>query len=389
MQMLLASDCVKQVARAYGEDLRPQDRLAAYGAAYGKDHRAVNFLRSLEPAEYESFAAVAVRRSFARDERLMSEGNPADRVMVIVSGWTRVTVGSGGAARTLAERGPGQLVGERAALRRNVRSATVTALTEVTVLVMPTEDFASFVTAHQRVLDVVENQIYQRLTEDPEGYAPDGWPGGLPLQIASSALAARRAQELAGENCTVVLTDVVGFGARNRTDRHRLIIRREGWVMMQAALGPLWDGCFTEDRGDGLLIVAPPQIRTARIIESIHRELPSMLRMHNSTYTEPAQIRLRLAVNVGPVTTDPLGMSGEAIIRTARLVEAPVLKEAMAETGHGLGIIVSEFVYQTAVQHADQFIDADRYRSVDVSIKEFRSSAWMRLYDLSPLLRDP
>ena len=389
MQMLLASDYVKPVAPANGGGPGLRDLLAAYGAAYGKDYRAVNFLRSLEPAEYESFAAVAVRQSFARGARLMSEGEPADHVMVIVSGWTRVTARSAGADRTLAERGPGQLVGERAALRRNVRSATVTALTEVTALVMPTEDFASFVTAHPRVLDVVESQIYDRLTEDPEGYAPDGWPGGFPIQIASNALAARRAQVLAGENCTVILTDVVEFGARRRNDRHRLIIRREGWLMMRTALGPLWDACFIEDRGDGVLIVAPPQVPTARIMEGIHRELPGMLRMHNSTFAEPCQFRLRVAVNVGPVTTDPLGMSGEAIIRTARLVEAPALKAAMAETGYGLGIIVSEFVYETAVEHADQFIEADRYRNVDVSVKEFQSSAWMRLYDLSPLLRDP
>lgn len=365
------------------------DLLAAYRAAYRKDLRPVNFLRSLEPAEYDSFAAVAVRRSFARGDRLMSEGDPADHVLVIVSGWTRITAGSGGAERTLAERGPGQLVGERAALRQNVRSATVTALTAVTALVMPTDDFATFITAHPRVLDVVENQIYDRLTEDPEGYAPDGWPGGFPLQIASDALAARRAQALAGENCTVVLTDIVGFGARHRNDRHRLIIRRENWLMMQAALGPLLSACFAEDRGDGVLVVAPPQIPTAKIMEGIHRELPSGLRLHNSTFAEPCQFRLRLAVNVGPVTTDSLGMSGEAIIRTARMVEAPALKEAMTQSGNGLGIIVSEFVYETAVEHADQFIDADRYKKVEVSLKEFQSKAWMRLYDLSPLLRDP
>lgn len=95
MQMLLASDCVKPAVRAYGHGLRLRGRLAAHEAAYGKDHRAVNFLRSLEPAEYESFAAVAVRKSFARDARLMSEGEPADHVMVIVSGWIRITARSG------------------------------------------------------------------------------------------------------------------------------------------------------------------------------------------------------------------------------------------------------------------------------------------------------
>lgn len=239
----------------------------------------------------------------------------------------------------------------------------------VVALVMRTEDFASFVSAHPRVLDVVEDH---------------------PHRIASDAVSVRRrAQPLAGENCTVILTDVVGFGARNRTDRHRMIVRRESLTMTQAALGPLWDECLHEDRGDGLLVVAPPSIPTARIMAGIHRELPALLRTHNSTYTEPSHIRLRIAVNVGPVTTDRIGMSGDAIIRTARLVEAPALKTAMETTGHGLGIIVSDFVYETAVGHAGQLPGTDRYQRVDVRLKEFQGPAWMRLCNLSPLAIDP
>jgi hypothetical protein len=392
MQASLSSESANSVVRAlynFGHQLRD------WPAVNGKDRQSANFLRSLEVAEREAFASVAVERLFRRHSRLMSEGEPANYVMVILSGWTEVTVRRSGNQRIIAERGPGQLVGERAALRRSIRSATVTALTDVVALVMRTEDFASFISAHPRVLEVVEDQIYGRLTEDPEGYAAaDGWPGGFPLQVAIDALSVRdRAQPLAlalaGENCTVILTDIVGFGGRHRTDRHRMIVRRENLEMTQAALGPLWDACLHEDRGDGLLIVAPPSIPTARIMEGIHRELPARVRAHNSTYTEPAHIRLRVAVNVGPVTTDPLGMSGEAIIRTARLVEAPALKTAMETSAHGLGIIVSEFVYETAVGHADPVVGADRYQRVEVTLKEFQSPAWMRLYDQSPLSIDP
>ena len=41
--------------------------------------------------------------------------------MVILDGWTRVTAMHNGSERIVAERGPGQLVGERAALRSHVR----------------------------------------------------------------------------------------------------------------------------------------------------------------------------------------------------------------------------------------------------------------------------
>jgi CRP-like cAMP-binding protein len=349
-----------------------------------------NFFNSLAPAEAEAFAAVAVEQSFPGGSRLMSEGDEANYVMVILGGWTRIAVRDNGRERVVAERGPGQLVGERAALRQNVRSATVTALNEVSALVMKTEDFASFISAHPRVLDVVENQIYDRLTENPEGYAQDGWPGALSRKVVSHALRARlQSQSLAGENCTVLLTDVVGFGALNRSDYDRQIIRREGLEMMRTSLGPLWEACISLDRGDGLLVVVPPQVPTARIIECINRELPGRLRLHNRTYSESARFHLRIAAHVGPVMGDLLGVSGGTIIRTARLVEAPVLKEAMAATGAGLGIMVSEFVHEIAIGHAAHFIDAAEYKKVEVSNKEFRGSAWMRLLDVSSPVRDP
>jgi CRP-like cAMP-binding protein len=349
---------------------------------------AMNFLNSLGPAEREAFTAVAVEESFPRGSRLMSEGEQANYVMVILGGWTRVTVQGNGRERVVAERGPGQLVGERAALRPNVRSATVTALNEVSVLVMKTEDFASFISAHPRVLDVVENQIYDRLTEDPGEYAQAGWPDALSRSTVSRALRAPLQLELSGENCTVLLTDVVGFGALHRSDHDRRIIRREGLEMMQASLGPLWEACISQDRGDGLLIVAPPPITTARIIECVNGELPRRLRLHNRTYSASARIHLRIAAHVGPIIGDSIGVSGETIIRTARMVEAPVLKEAMTATGAGLGIIVSEFVHEIAIAHAADFIDAAEYKKVEVSNKEFAGSAWIRLVDVSPVVPD-
>jgi CRP-like cAMP-binding protein len=349
----------------------------------------MSFLNSLAPAEREAFTAVAMEESFPRGARLMTEGEQANYVMVIRSGWTRITVRDNGEERVVAERGPGQLVGERAALRRNVRSATVTALNEVSVLEMKTEDFATFISAHPRVLDVVENQIYDRLTEDPEGYAQDGWPGALSRGTVRRALRARLQPEPAGENCTVLLTDVVGFGALNRTDHDRRIIRREGLEMMQASLGPLWEACISQDRGDGLLIVAPPPIPTAEVIECINDELPRRLRLHNRTYSVSARIHLRVAAHVGPIIGDLLGLSGGTIIRTARLVEAPVLKEAMTTTGAGLGFMVSEFVHEIAIAAAGDFIDAVEYKRVEVSNKEFIGSAWMRLVDVSPVVHDP
>ena len=346
----------------------------------------MNFLDSLAPAERQAFTSVAVEESFPQGSQLMAEGEQASHVMVILRGWIRISVFDHGQERVVAERGPGQLVGERGALSPNVRSATVTALDDVGALVMRAEDFASFISSHQRVLEVVEHQIYNRLTEDPDGYVQEDWLGTVSSrasQAVSQALFARmRPRPLAGENCTVLLTDVAGFGAPYRTDLHRQIIRREHLQIVQRTLGAIWDACTWQDRGDGLLIVAPPHMTTAKIMNCINRELPDRLRVHNATYARAACFHLRLAANVGPVTGDPLGFSGESIIRASRMVEAPVLKQAMERTSAVLGIMVSPFVYETAIEGTGDVLVAGEYEQVEVRNKELVAPAWMRLTGL-------
>jgi hypothetical protein len=182
---------------------------------------------------------------------------------------------------------------------------------------------------------------------------------------------------LNGENCTVVLSDVVGFGARSRTDEDRRIIRETLFRMTHAAMRGIPDVWPWEDRGDGLLMVIPPSIPTAEVIEHLHAGLPAALEEHNRTHPDSARIQLRVAVNVGPVTSDDIGISGEAIIVAARLVEAPPFKEAMDETRANLGIIASTFIYETVVRHHPHMVG---YSQVRVDVKESSILGWLKLF---------
>jgi CRP-like cAMP-binding protein len=343
----------------------------------------VHFLDSLAPAERQAFTAVADERTFPRGATIMREGDQANYVMVILTGWTRITVRSGDGERVLAERGPGQLVGERGAWRLQARSATVRALDTVHALVMKTGDFASFVSAHPEVFDFVENLIDSYPAAETADHEQGDRPKAvlLPLRRPQSPAESRRLR-LAGQNCTVLLTDVVGFGGSHRNDRDRRVVRRGALEIMRTSLGAFWDECVPEDRGDGHLIVVPPTVATARIIERLHRELPAELRMHNHTYGEPARIQLRVAINVGPVTGDAFGMEGDTINRTARLIEAPAIKAAMSSTGASLGIIASTFVYETAIRD-EELASVGEYKMVRVKVKESNVFAWLRLIDLA------
>lgn len=345
----------------------------------------VVFWEALDAVERDAFRAVATTRTFAAGARLITEGDQADHVIVILSGRTKICAEENGEERVLAERGPGQLVGERAVLQVSLRSASVIALDRVQALVARTGDFAAFVTAHPRVLGIVESQLYDRHREDPARYGPDvlaSWPAGRTaaregVRHTRTSRPAQHRQALNGENCTVILSDVVGFGARTRTDEDRRVIREALFSMTHAALQDLPDTWSWDDRGDGLLTVVPPSVPTALVIRHLHKELPAALGGHNRVHREPARIRLRVAINVGPVVSDTMGVTGEAIIVTARLVEAPLFKEAMARGQAGLGIIASAFIYDNVIRHD---LGMSGYSRVQADVKESSLQAWMKLF---------
>ena len=56
-----------------------------------------------------------------------------------------------------------------------------------------------------------------------------------------------------------------------------------------------------------------------RVISQALNEMSVALTQHNTMQRESARFKLRLALNVGPVVRGNVGVSGEAIIVTARL----------------------------------------------------------------------
>ena len=350
--------------------------------------KAVNFWDSLTPIEQKALMSVATRRTFPRDATIFREGEPADHVVIIRSGWTKICVSENGWERLLAERGPGQLVGERAALQLNVRSATVIALDTVDALVLRTQTFASFISAHPRTLKIVENQVYDRLTEAPGQHTHDDRRTTLPTTPAGPPSgwnsAAEHPPRLNGHNCTIVTTDIAAFNARTRTADDRVLIQRKSLSMTRDAFvqaGVPWDACHRRDRGDGLLLVVPPTIPSATVIGALAR-LAAELKSYNRRSALSVQIRLKVAVHVGPVTTNESGLTGEALILAARLLDSAKLKRSMTQIGAQLGVIASNTIYDTVIKD----LDVDGYRKVRCTVKESRLVAWMQLtgHALSP-----
>ena len=236
-------------------------------------------------------------------------------MIVILGGRAKICVEENGRERMLAVRGPGQLVGERGALQVSVRSASVIALETVQALVARTETSPPS-SPTTRGCSISSNgrsgSGSPRIPPDPGSMRFRGVPADQPGPVGGPGHPlvndhpAQYPRLLNGENCTVMLSDVVGFGARSRTDEDRRVIREALYSMTHAVLRDLPDAWSWDDRGDGLLTVV---IRASRPRKSWRTCTRSCPRHSTSTTapTRPARIQLRVAINVGPVTSDSHG----------------------------------------------------------------------------------
>lgn len=99
--------------------------------------------RSLRPDELADLTSRMDTETFSAGDTLIRAGEEGDRFYVIVDGRARATNADG---QTLTELGPGSFAGEIAILRGGPRTATVTAVGDVTAVSLSKGDF-------ERILD--------------------------------------------------------------------------------------------------------------------------------------------------------------------------------------------------------------------------------------------
>lgn len=125
---------------------------SADGESGGLDDR-VPFLARLEAEDRSALLSLGREMRFTQRMILLRQGEPSSHVLFLVQGWTKVTAAAeNGYEALLALRGPGDIVGESAALKRRRRSATVTALEDVRTIAVEREQFVSFLEESPNVL---------------------------------------------------------------------------------------------------------------------------------------------------------------------------------------------------------------------------------------------
>ncbi|GAB2967366.1 ATP-binding protein [Saccharothrix stipae] len=181
---------------------------------------------------------------------------------------------------------------------------------------------------------------------------------------------------------TILVVDVEMFGDPDRTDRNQVAVRAGVYRALRRAFGKAgipWRRCDREDRGDGVFVLAPPDVPKARFVERLPEELARALREHNAAHAPEERIRLRMALHAGEIRYDDHGVTAAAINLAFRLLDSDPVRSALAGSSGVLAVIVSSWFYDEVVRHSA--VGARSFEPVSVELKETSAVGWITLPD--------
>lgn len=181
----------------------------------------------------------------------------------------------------------------------------------------------------------------------------------------------------------IVVVDVAGFTNPRRTEIHRRAVQQGLHDVLRVAFteaGVALETCTYAERGDGALILIPPEVSKNRLADLLPGRLIAALRRHNEVHSAGATMQLRVGLHAGEVYQNSDGAVGHAVDLAFRILNAPEAKTSLNSSGGVLALIVSDWFYREVVVN-DPATDPQSYRQITVPVREARTVAWVRLPD--------
>ncbi|MER5391369.1 hypothetical protein [Saccharopolyspora sp. NPDC002686] len=189
---------------------------------------------------------------------------------------------------------------------------------------------------------------------------------------------------------SVVLVDVARFTDARRTFHDQVAVHRSLTQLLEQAFdesGIEWGSCDVEDRGDGKIILVPPDVPQVRLADHLGHRLLAGLRRHNAVHSDAAAMQLRVALHAGHVRLSSNGKVSPAINFAARILDAPDAKAWLAQTRSALALIASEEFFRDVIQH--EAAEPESFQQISVVVKETSAVAWLRLLGAAIRVSEP
>lgn len=184
-----------------------------------------------------------------------------------------------------------------------------------------------------------------------------------------------------GTFCPILYFDIAAFGDPSRDSDIQTFVRSGLYRILRAAFGRVgvpWQDCYHEDRGDGVLVIAPP-VNPIDAVAALPPWLHAEIQRHNKCASVIARIQLRAALHVGPVYWDEYGVCGEAVIHAARLIDLQQGRVALSEGDADLVFIRSATVHESVVPQGLS-VSEPEYQRIKTRVKESSITAWINVW---------
>ena len=123
---------------------------------------AVDFLATLDTKQIEVLAEGARGELYLPGERIVRQGDPGEVLYVIVSGTADVRLEQGGLTTTVSTLEPGKFFGEMSLLTGEPRSATVVAVTQLSVIAVSKSALLQVVQEDRRLIERIGEVVARR-----------------------------------------------------------------------------------------------------------------------------------------------------------------------------------------------------------------------------------
>ncbi|TDC62182.1 hypothetical protein [Streptomyces hainanensis] len=171
--------------------------------------------------------------------------------------------------------------------------------------------------------------------------------------------------------CWILVLDIEGFS--KRTDPIQESLRAAMYEVLREALvrsGLSVDEIAMEDRGDGVLMIAPASVSPVTLAGSFVRALDDELVGKAAVFNQDHAMRFRLALHQGLAAPDARGWVGDAVNTACRLVDAgPPRAVLTAATRARMVFVVSDEIHRSVIRHGHRAIDPAAYLPIRFATK--------------------
>jgi hypothetical protein len=171
--------------------------------------------------------------------------------------------------------------------------------------------------------------------------------------------------------------DVKGYGTND--DLRQMEIQRDLLELLDRAAKRAglrrrrWN---RQAQGDAELALIPAREPLGRVVGEFCLELKALLGLYNAERESATRMRLRLALDEGPVDVCANGFVGRAVVGVSRLVNAKALRSAL-DDGDDLAVLLSDGVCRDWVHSGRSAVRAEWLSAVSVREKEHQVQAWL------------